>query len=83
MKISGALKKIYQMSEYSSTKSLSEAAGVDKAFVDRAIAGKYGTANLDKVFEVLMPDVSADDLILALQLIHQIKMNQITRDQIL
>ena len=83
MKVSELLKKMYQQSELTSVSSFAKATGVDKGFIDRALAGKNTVEKLDVLLEELTKDLTVDDLLLAIQLVRQVKMNQIAQDQIL
>lgn len=89
MKLSTLLKRLYEESEYTSTKHLAEFATeqldkpVGKDFIDRNFSGKNTMEKLDVIFEELTKGLFVEDLLLAMKLIEQIKLNEIEQEQIL
>ncbi|QDP50423.1 MAG: hypothetical protein Unbinned5350contig1001_38 [Prokaryotic dsDNA virus sp.] len=83
MKVSDILNKLIEESDFEGTKSLSEYTGVNKGFIDRARTGKNTLEKLDIVFEALTKDLTAEDFMLVRQLIRNIRLREIEREQIL
>lgn len=80
MKLSDLIKRLYEESSYNSIQELADKIGLSKSFIERAIAGTNTMEKLDLLFDELTSDLSTNELIQSIKLIHSIKENIATTD---
>lgn len=83
MKLSDLLKALYEASEFTSVPSLAENTGIAKSFIERSFYGINTMEKLDVLFEALTGDMDREELMLAIEMVNQIKSQLKIKDQIL
>ena len=83
MKLSDLFKQLFAASEFTSPNSLATYTGQTHPFVAGLLSEerKDSMEKMDVVFDALTPDVTADELIAALELIKIVRRQQIQREQ--
>lgn len=84
MELSELIKKLYQQSEFTSVNSLAEYTNNTQPFTDAFVnSTKSARTKEDNIFDALTNDISADELIAAIELIKQVRLKAIEKEQML
>ena len=84
MKLSTLIKELYWQSEFTSVNSLAETTANTQPFTDSFInSTKVARKKEDQLFDSLTKDISVGELLSAIELIKQVRLNQIEKEQFL
>lgn len=75
MKFTELIQILYKASEFKTPNSLARASGQTRPFTFRLLQGTKTMHKIDSIFEALSPDITAAELISAIEFLRKIKKN--------